>query len=148
MDTKLITNGRQKHSQVWTCETVRKKDEGKGKRRTHEDGTSLAWLVRGRRRSGPFETMMMFTLIVSSFILGILFCCCYLMMIMMILIMNLVYYNVGARPCICSSSRHLSRRDHIQVGSGVRPVSHPVVIVGSFPGNKGAGPWHKSLTSI
>jgi len=76
------------------------------------------------------------TISVSSFILGILFCCCYMMM--MIMIMNLVYYNVGACACISSRSRHLSHRDHIQIGSGFRPVSYPVVIVCSFPGNKAA----------
>jgi hypothetical protein len=44
METKLITNGRRKQSQVRTLETVRKKDDWKD-RCTHEDGTSLAWIV-------------------------------------------------------------------------------------------------------
>jgi hypothetical protein len=98
--------------------------------------------------SGPFEKSMMFTIIVSSFILGILFCCCYLSIIIIIIIINIIIiiiinsvcYNVGARACICSRSRQLSHRDHIQIDSGVCPLSHPVVIVGSLPGNKAAGP--------
>jgi len=78
------------------------------------------------------------TIRVSSFILRILFCCC--CFIIIIIIMNLVYYNVGACACISSRSRHLSHRDHTQIGSGFHPVSCPVVTVGSFPGNKAAGP--------
>jgi hypothetical protein len=109
---------------------------------------------------GPFEKLMMFTttISVSSFILRILFCCCYLIIInninnniviiiIIIIIINLVYYNVGACACISSSSRHLSHRDHIQIGSGFRPVSYPVDTVGSLPGNKVCGPCHKSPQS-
>ena len=107
-------------------------------------------LVINLCRNGPFEKLMMFTttISVSGFILRILFCCCYfIIIIIIIIIINLVYYNVGACACISRRSRHLSHCDHIQIGSGFRPVSYPVVTVGSLPGNKAGGPCHKSPQS-
>jgi hypothetical protein len=57
-------------------------------------------------------------------------------------------YGLDDRGSIPGGAGSFSLHHRVQTGSGAHPAPYPMGTVGSFPGDKVAGAWSWSLTSI